>query len=112
MNIEKLPDELNMIIDSYCYEKCKFCNNSTTNFDFCSIKCYKDYNAEFVDFIDFLIVLISSGLIIFKFIDYIIEPFNVMIVVFLYFILIPSWIISNMHVICRGVISKRNLKEN
>ena len=72
MNIEILPDELNRIIDSYCFEKCKYCNNSTTNFDFCSVICFRKYNSEIIEFIDFLIILISSGLILYNFIDYII----------------------------------------
>lgn len=112
MNIENLPDELNRIIDSYCFEKCKYCNDSTTNFDFCSVICYRKYNSEIIEFIDFLIVLISSGILIYIYIDYIIEPLNIMIIVFLYFIMIPSWIISNMNVITRRVLLKRSLKIN
>ena len=112
MNIEILPDELNRIIDSYCFEKCKYCNDYTTNFDFCSVICYRKYNSEIIEFIDFLIVLISSGILIYIYIDYIIEPLNIMIIVFLYFIMIPSWIISNMNVITRSILLKRSLKIN
>lgn len=112
MNIERLPVELNRIIDSYCFERCKYCNNLTTNFDFCSVICCRKYNAEVIEFIDFLIILISLGFVLYNFIDYIIEPLNIMIIVFLYFILIPSWIISNVHIMARGILPQRSLKIN
>ena len=112
MNFKQLPVEINEIIDSYCFEKCKYCQMSTTNFNFCSSKCFNDYHSEFVDFLDFLIVFISFGLIVYNLFDYIIEPFNVMLIIFVYGILIPSWIISNISGVSNHIINKRSLKVN
>ena len=112
MNFKQLPVEINEVIDSYCFEKCKCCQMSTTNFNFCSSKCFNDYHSDFVDFMDFLIVFISFGLIVYNLFDFIIEPFNVMLIIFVYGILIPSWIISNISGVSNHIINKRSLKVN
>ena len=45
-NFKQLPIEVNEIINSYCFEKCKYCQTSTTNFNFCSPKCFNDCHQE------------------------------------------------------------------
>tara|TARA_B100001248_G_scaffold259055_1_gene244413 strand:- start:2503 stop:3516 length:1014 start_codon:yes stop_codon:yes gene_type:complete len=45
-NFKQLPVEVNEIINSYCIEKCKYCQTSTTNFNFCSPKCFNDCHQE------------------------------------------------------------------
>ena len=45
-NFKQLPVEVNEIINSYCFEKCKYCQTSTTNFNFCSPECFNDCHQE------------------------------------------------------------------
>ena len=97
MDLYNLPDELINEIKSYCKHECVFCNKIILTNNFCSKTCFLKYYFSQIDIIDFVIVMLFSLFIIYRCWKYIIEPFNTMLVIYFYFILIPSWIISSFN---------------
>lgn len=97
-NYCKMPPEILDRIKVYSIERCKNCEVPTIRYNFCSDRCRFNYHYELIEFLGYLVVFIFVAYCLLKFTEFILQPLRIVAIIFVYFILIPTWIVSNIAV--------------